>query len=136
MRARFIAVALAALLASAPVLGQVNQSFVAPNGGHLPMPGATGTPTLTNCGAGTPSINQASTDSIGDVNVGNASGTATGCTVNFVQPFRSPPICLVIVETGARAQTTLSYTVNTFTVTGLNGADAFHYFCFAVPGGQ
>lgn len=136
MKARFLAALIAGLIFAAPSLAQVNQSYVAPNGGHLPMPGATGTPTLTNCGAGTPSINQVSTDSIGDVVVGNASGAVTNCTVNFLVPFRNPPICLYVVETGSRAQSYITYTAASFTVFALNGGDAFHYMCFALPGGQ
>lgn len=51
---------------------------------------ASGTPTISNCGAGGKSIS--GNDSRGQVTAGNS---ATGCTVTFNTPYQTPPICVV-----------------------------------------
>jgi len=71
---------------------------------------STGTPVLTACGTGSPTI--VGTDVAGAVTVGNA---ATGCTITFSKAYVTSPWCTVTWQLGGL--TSAQYTVSTTAIT-------------------
>lgn len=94
--------------------------------------GHSGTPVLTSCGTGSPTIS--GTDTSGTITVGTS---ATGCVATFATAFVSAPTCVATSRT-APATTTPAYTVSTtaltLTQTSTSG-NLWDYVCIAKAGG-
>ena len=92
--------------------------------GHILTTGP-GTPVVTSCGGGTPTI--AGTDFAGTVTQGTS---AAGCTITFNKAFVAAPTCIINTATMASP---ISWTTSTTAITEVNYAspssEIINYIC-------
>jgi hypothetical protein len=94
--------------------------------------GHTGTPAITSCGTGSPTI--VGTDTAFTITQGTS---ATGCVATFSTPFVSTPVCVATNQT-APATSTPAYTVTTTAVTLVTASttgEIWNVICVARSGG-
>lgn len=110
--------------------GAVNFGFQ--NNSHFISSGTV--PSVSACGT-SPSMDLASTDIAGKINVGSV--TATACTLTFALPFASAPICTVSDDsTGVTADiTSISATAVTFGFSVSLAGGHVWYLCLGGRGG-
>ncbi len=92
--------------------------------GHVLTVGP-GTPAVTSCGGGTPTI--AGTDTAGTVALGTS---AAGCTITFSKAYLAAPTCILNTATMASP---ISWTTSTTAITEVNYAavssQVVNYIC-------
>lgn len=106
--------------------------FGVQNSGHLVSSGTL--PSVSACGT-SPSIDPASTDAAGKINVGSV--TATSCVLTFASPFAAAPICTVSDDsTGVTADiSSISASSVTFGFSVSLASGHVWYLCFGGRGG-
>lgn len=95
--------------------------------GHLSSSGTSTSPSPSSCGSGSPSV--IGTDTAGTIMEGT--GSPTGCTLTFVNPWLSTPFCIVQTTSTVTtaAVTSISKTQLTIATSVSIPSDTINYIC-------